>query len=189
AAAMVETTGLAAATATITAIWLRKTPPPPNQQSKYPMVDQLESLKDAPIDVIMASLHLENDSGEDAPQWIRELRPSSSQLKIPVYPEVRDPKNPWSFKEEILLEDAIVANVSRAEKKKKCRVVCRTHGVGSAYHARSDGVPVSVPTVAPQGLAILLADTATQTETSEDEASPRLFRSKSLPPMYNLDWP
>nr|GEW03651.1 hypothetical protein [Tanacetum cinerariifolium] len=100
---------------------------------KYPMVDQLESLKDAPIDVIMASLHLESDSGEDAPQWIRELRPSSSQLKIPVYPE-----------------------------KKKCRVVCRTHGVGSAHHARSDGVPVSVPTVAPQGLAILLADAATQ---------------------------
>ncbi|GJT50085.1 hypothetical protein Tco_0976242 [Tanacetum coccineum] len=53
----------------------------------------------------------------------------------------------------------------------------------------SNGVPVSVPTIAPQGLAILLADAATQTETSEDEASPRLIRSKSLPPMYNLDWP
>ncbi|GJW14241.1 hypothetical protein Tco_0018374 [Tanacetum coccineum] len=156
---------------------------------KYPMVDQLKSLKDALIDVIMASLHLESDSGEDALQWIRELRPSSSQQKIHVYPEVRDPKNPWSFKEEILLEDAIAANVSRAEKKKKCRVVCRTHRVSSAHHARSDGVPVSVPTVAPQSLAILLADAATQMETSEDEASPRLFRSKSLPPMYNLDWP
>ncbi|GJX63717.1 hypothetical protein Tco_0296617 [Tanacetum coccineum] len=33
---------------------------------KYLMVDQLESLKDALIDVIMASLHLESDSGEDA---------------------------------------------------------------------------------------------------------------------------
>nr|GEV22529.1 hypothetical protein [Tanacetum cinerariifolium] len=116
---------------------------------KYPMVDQLESLKDAPIDVIMASLHLESDTGEDAPQWIRGLRPSSSQLKIPVYPEVRDPTDPWACKEEILLTDAIAANVSRVEKKKKCRVVCRTYGVGSAYHARSDGVPVSVPTVAP----------------------------------------
>ncbi|GJW79217.1 hypothetical protein Tco_0140899 [Tanacetum coccineum] len=73
---------------------------------KYPLVDQLEKLKDAPIDLIMASLYLESDSGEDAPQWIRELRPSSSQLKIPVYPEVRNPKDPWSFKEEILLEDA-----------------------------------------------------------------------------------
>ncbi|GJS68438.1 hypothetical protein Tco_0683003 [Tanacetum coccineum] len=156
---------------------------------KFPLVDQLEKLKDAPIDLIMASLHLEGDSGEDAPQWIRELRPSSSQLKIHVYPEVRDPKDPWSIKEEILLEDAIAANISRAEKKKKCRVVYRTHGVGSAHHARSDGIPVSMPTVAPQGLAILLVDAATQTEISEDEASPRLLRSKSLPPMYNLDWP
>ncbi|GKG44038.1 hypothetical protein Tco_0483131, partial [Tanacetum coccineum] len=56
----------------------------------------------------------------------------------------------------MLLEDAIMANVSRAEKKKKCRVVCRTHGIGSAHHPRSDGISVLVPTVAPQGLAILL---------------------------------
>nr|GEX64020.1 hypothetical protein [Tanacetum cinerariifolium] len=106
---------------------------------KYPMMDQLESLKDALIDVIMASLHLESDTGDDALQWIRELRPT---------------------------------NVSHAEKKKKCRVVCRTYGVGSAHHARSDGVLVSVPTVALHGLAILLADATTQTETSEDGASP-----------------
>nr|GEY71922.1 hypothetical protein [Tanacetum cinerariifolium] len=75
--------------------------------------DPLERLKDAPIDVIMASLYLESDSGEAAPQWIRELRPSSSQLNIPVYTEVRGLKDPWSFKEEILLEDAIAANISR----------------------------------------------------------------------------
>ncbi|GKD53657.1 gypsy type transposase [Tanacetum coccineum] len=137
----------------------------------------------------MASLHLESDTGEDAPQWIRDLRPSSSQLKIPIYPEVCDPKDPWAVKEEISLEDAIAANISRAEKKKKCRVMCRTHGVGSAHHARSDGVAVSVPTAAPQGLAILLTDAATQTEGSEGEVSPRLIRSKSLPPMFNSEWP
>ncbi|GKA30338.1 hypothetical protein Tco_0716643 [Tanacetum coccineum] len=125
---------------------------------KYPIVDQLEKLKDAPIDVVMASLYLESDSGEDTSQWIRELCPSSSQLKTPVYPEVRDLKDPWSFKEEILLADAIAANISRTEKKKNCQV----------------------------GLAILLVNAATQIE---DEASPRLLRSKSLPPMYNLDWP
>ncbi|GKD71826.1 hypothetical protein Tco_1325916 [Tanacetum coccineum] len=34
---------------------------------KYPLVDQLEILKDAPIELIMASLHLESDSEEDAP--------------------------------------------------------------------------------------------------------------------------
>ncbi|GJY37805.1 hypothetical protein Tco_0424169 [Tanacetum coccineum] len=126
----------------------------------YPLIDELEQLKDAPLDVIMASLYLESDTGEDAPQSIRDLRPSSSQLKIPVYPEVRNPRNPWACKDEILLGDAIAANISRAEKNKRSRVVCRTHGVGSAHHARSDDIPV---TVAPQGLQILLADAATQT--------------------------
>ncbi|GJX98209.1 hypothetical protein Tco_0355228 [Tanacetum coccineum] len=156
---------------------------------KYPLIDHLEKLKDALIDLIMASLHLESDVGEETPQWIRELRPSSSQLKIPVYPEVHDPRDPWAFKEEMLLEDAIMANVSHAEKKKKCQVVCHTYGIGSAHHPRSDGIPVSVPTVSPQGLAILLTDAATRIETTEDEASPWFIRSKSLPPMYNLDWP
>ncbi|GJT46545.1 hypothetical protein Tco_0955260 [Tanacetum coccineum] len=155
---------------------------------KYPLIDELEKLKDAPMDIIMASLYLESDTGEDAPQWIRDLRPSSAQLKISVYPEVRDPKDPWAFKEELLLKDVIAANVSRAEKKRKCQIVCRTYGVGSAHHARSNGIPVSVPT-APQGLQILLKDAASQTELSEDGASPRLVISKSLPAMYNLDWP
>ncbi|GKB33488.1 hypothetical protein Tco_0872889 [Tanacetum coccineum] len=134
----------------------------------------------------MASLYLESDTGEDVPQFIRDLRPSSSQLKIPVYLEVRNPRNPWAYKDEILLGDAIAVNINRAEKKKKSRVVCRTPGVGSAHHARSDGIPVSVPTVAPQGLQILLADAATQTE---DKESPRLLRSKSLPALFTLDLP
>nr|GEV35812.1 hypothetical protein [Tanacetum cinerariifolium] len=63
----------------------------------------------------------------------------------------------------------------------------------TALHAlkdlKSDGILVSVPAVASQGLAILLADAATQTEIIEDEASPRLIKSKSLPPLYDLDWP
>ncbi|GJS05660.1 hypothetical protein Tco_0322168 [Tanacetum coccineum] len=84
-----------------------------------------------------------------------DIRLSSFQLKIPIYPEVRDPKDPWVIKEEVL----------------------------------SDGISVSVPTVAPQGLAILVADAAIQTEIYEDEASPRLLRSKSVPLIYNLDWP
>nr|GEU31702.1 hypothetical protein [Tanacetum cinerariifolium] len=74
-------------------------------------------------------------------------------------------------------------SLNRAKKKKKCRVVCRTHGVGFAHHARSDGVLVSVPTVAPQGLAILLVNAATQTKIS-DEASPQLLRSSSLPVIH-----
>nr|GEW27026.1 transposase (putative), gypsy type [Tanacetum cinerariifolium] len=85
---------------------------------KYPLVDQLEGLKDAPMDAIMAALYLKSDTGDDASQYIRDLRPSSSQLIIPVYPEVRDPRNPWAYKEEILLADTIAENISRAEKKK-----------------------------------------------------------------------
>nr|GEZ36347.1 hypothetical protein [Tanacetum cinerariifolium] len=108
---------------------------------KYPLLDQLEGLKDAPIDVIMAALYLENDTGEDVLQCISDLRPSSSQLTIPVYPEVRDPRNPWACKEEMGLADAIAANISRVAQKKRSRIVCRTHGVGSAHHARSDRIP------------------------------------------------
>nr|GEU94080.1 hypothetical protein [Tanacetum cinerariifolium] len=103
---------------------------------KYPLVDQLEGMRDAPMDVIMAALYLESDTGDDASQ-------------------------------EIGLADAIAANISRAEKKKRCRIVWRTHGVGSAHHARSDGVLVSAPTMVPQGLALLLADAATQTESDD----------------------
>nr|GEY65355.1 hypothetical protein [Tanacetum cinerariifolium] len=134
---------------------------------KYPLVDQLKGLRDAPMDVIMAALYLESDTGDDASQDIRDLRPSSSQLTILVYLEVCDPRNPWACKEEIGLADVIAANISRAEKKRKCRIVCRTHGVGSAHHARSDGVPVSAPTMVPQGLALLLADAVMQTESDD----------------------
>ncbi|GJS62272.1 hypothetical protein Tco_0657056 [Tanacetum coccineum] len=123
------------------------------------------------------------------PEANNKLVKAHQDLKDLKYLMVRAPEDPWDVKEEVPLEDAIATNISRAEKKKKCRVVCRTYGIGSAHHARCDGIPVSVPTVVPQGLAILLTDAGTQTLRFEDEASPRLFRSKSLPPMYNLDWP
>nr|GFA31373.1 hypothetical protein [Tanacetum cinerariifolium] len=128
---------------------------------KLPLLDQLEGLKDAPMNVIMASLYLEDDTGDDALQFKRDLRPSSSQLAIPLYPEVRDPRNPWAYIEEIKLADAIAANINRAEQKKGSRIVCRTHGVGFAHHARSDRVPVFAPIVVPQGLALILVDAAT----------------------------
>ncbi|GKB84370.1 hypothetical protein Tco_0956642 [Tanacetum coccineum] len=60
---------------------------------KYPLVDQLEGLKDALMELIVASLHLG------------------------VVPE-KMPPNPWAFKEEMMLEDAIAANISRAVKRR-----------------------------------------------------------------------
>nr|GEV87281.1 putative NB-ARC [Tanacetum cinerariifolium] len=50
------------------------------------------------------------------------LEMSSSQLTILVYPEVRDPRNPWAYTEEIKLADAIAANISRVEQKKRSRI-------------------------------------------------------------------
>ncbi|GJT40868.1 hypothetical protein Tco_0940733, partial [Tanacetum coccineum] len=109
-----------------------------------------------------------NDKFVKALQDLKDLKypivdqvESSSQLKIPIYPEVCNPKDPWAVKEELSLEDAIAANISQAEKKKICRVVCHTHSVGSAHHARSNGVAILVSTAAPQGLAFLVTDAAT----------------------------
>nr|GFC14059.1 hypothetical protein [Tanacetum cinerariifolium] len=109
---------------------------------KYPLLDQLEGLRDAPMDVIIASLYLEDDTEEDAPQFIRDLCPAPLS-------------SPFRYIQ------------SRAEQKKRNRIVCRTHGVGSAHHAQSDRVPVSAPIVVPQSLALLLVDAATQTESDD----------------------
>ncbi|GJR42170.1 hypothetical protein Tco_1310273 [Tanacetum coccineum] len=37
---------------------------------EYPLIDHMEKLKDAPIDLIMTSLHLESDVGEETPHRI-----------------------------------------------------------------------------------------------------------------------
>nr|GFA48825.1 hypothetical protein [Tanacetum cinerariifolium] len=85
---------------------------------KYPMLDQLEGLKDAPMDVIMVALYLESDT--------RGM-----------------PHN--------LYATSIPAPLSSP----------------SPCTRRSDSVPVSVPTVVPQGLALLLVDAATQTDLED----------------------
>nr|GEZ57971.1 hypothetical protein [Tanacetum cinerariifolium] len=85
---------------------------------KYPLLDQLEGLNDAPMDVIMAALYLESDTGGMPHNIYATSAPAP--LSSP---------SPCIF--------------------------------------RSDGVPVSVPTVVPQGLALLLVDAATQTDLED----------------------
>nr|GEU64477.1 hypothetical protein [Tanacetum cinerariifolium] len=85
---------------------------------KCPLLDQLEGLKDAPMDVIMAALYLESDTGGM-------------------------PHN--------LYATSIPAPLSSP----------------SPCTRRSDGVSVSVPTVVPQGHALLLVDAATQTDLED----------------------
>nr|GEW03744.1 hypothetical protein [Tanacetum cinerariifolium] len=89
---------------------------------RYRLLDQLEGLKDASMDVIMAALYLESDTGG---------------MLHPLY------------------VTSVPAPLSSPSL------------VGSPHHARSDGVPVSVPTVVPQGLALLLVDAATQTDLED----------------------
>nr|GEV69223.1 reverse transcriptase domain-containing protein [Tanacetum cinerariifolium] len=138
------------------------------------------------LEVMQAYDSEANNKYLQALQELKDLKyPIVDQLESYRRPQWRDP---WVVKEEMLLEEAIVANISRAEKKKRCWVVCRTNGIGSAHHTRSDDVLVSVPTIAPLGLAILLANAATYTEISKDDASPRFLRSKSLPPMSFSLW-
>ncbi|GJV03551.1 hypothetical protein Tco_1337120 [Tanacetum coccineum] len=82
---------------------------------------------------------------------------------------VRDPRDPWVLKEEMMLE---VPRIT----------------LGLTVF------PVlEVPMFLLHGLDILF-DSGCSLPGTEDinrriEASPRLIRSKSLPPMYNLDWP
>nr|GEU77825.1 hypothetical protein [Tanacetum cinerariifolium] len=80
-------------------------------------------------------------------------------------------------------------NVEIVKELESLRVQFSDLQVSNHQLSQSDSVPVSVPTVAPQGLAILLADAATRTDITKDETSPKLLRSKSLLPMYSLDWP
>nr|GFB05011.1 hypothetical protein [Tanacetum cinerariifolium] len=85
---------------------------------KYPLLNKFEGLKDAPMDVIMAALYLESDTG-------------------------RMPHN--------LYATSVPAPLNSP----------------SPCTRRLDGVPVSVPTVVPQGLALLLVDAATQTDLED----------------------
>nr|GFB56676.1 hypothetical protein [Tanacetum cinerariifolium] len=83
---------------------------------KFSLLDQLEGLKDAPMDVIIAALYLESDTGGM-------------------------PHNTYAISDPAPLSYLSPCIRSRAEKKKKCRIVCRTHGVGSAHHASAFCAP------------------------------------------------
>nr|GEU57139.1 hypothetical protein [Tanacetum cinerariifolium] len=85
---------------------------------KYPLLDQLESLKDAPMDVIMDALYLECDTGGMPHNIYATSAPAPFSSPSPCI-------------------------------------------------RRLDGVLVFVPTVVPQGLALLLVDAATQTDLED----------------------
>nr|GEZ42993.1 hypothetical protein [Tanacetum cinerariifolium] len=111
---------------------------------------ELEDMRAPFSDLQVSNERIAKGMSEGLRHGVEHRQAQLSLESIEAYdPEVHDLMIPWAYKEEMLLADAIAANISRAEKKKKCRIVCRTHGVGFAHHARSDGVLVSVPTVVP----------------------------------------
>nr|GEZ79065.1 transposase (putative), gypsy type [Tanacetum cinerariifolium] len=99
---------------------------------KYPLMDQLEGLKDAPMDVIMAA--------------IIYARPP---------PQILSAHHP---------------GISRGTRPPESLGMQGRYWIGGCYcgeHQSSDHVPVSAPIVVLQGLALLLVDAATQTESDD----------------------
>ncbi|GJV02787.1 hypothetical protein Tco_1336356 [Tanacetum coccineum] len=85
-----------------------------------PLLDQLEALKDSPLELLMSSLTLEGSHGEEnsTPEfWL--LQHVSKQVTVPVYYEHGGSRITGSISHEIFLFEALAASHARAEKRKK----------------------------------------------------------------------
>ncbi|GJR66218.1 hypothetical protein Tco_0012283 [Tanacetum coccineum] len=89
----------------------------------FPLLDQLEALKDSPLELLMSSLTLEGSYSEhDLTPEFRKLHFVSNQVTMPVYYECGGSKDPGSISHEILMSDALAASHARCEKHKKARL-------------------------------------------------------------------
>ncbi|GJZ46070.1 hypothetical protein Tco_0593666 [Tanacetum coccineum] len=80
---------------------------------------ELESLKDSPLELLVSSLTLEGDHGEDDPTpEFRKLQLVSNQVTVLVYYERSGSRDPGSISHEVLLSDALTSR-SHGEKHKK----------------------------------------------------------------------
>ncbi|GJW97825.1 hypothetical protein Tco_0179633 [Tanacetum coccineum] len=81
----------------------------------FPLLDELESLKDYPLALIMSALTLKDGQGnkDDAPEFAR-FQPSIDQVVMPVYSES------GSVDREMLLSDAIPTIRQSAERRGLC---------------------------------------------------------------------
>ncbi|GJS34886.1 hypothetical protein Tco_0533268, partial [Tanacetum coccineum] len=103
----------------------------------FPLLDELESLKDSPLALIMFVLILKDDQGNiDATPEFARFQPSLDQVTVPVYSES------GSVDREILLSDAIPAIRQSAERRGLCPPSSSTLGgaFGSAPPDSSLGV-------------------------------------------------
>ncbi|GKF03111.1 hypothetical protein Tco_0030034, partial [Tanacetum coccineum] len=72
----------------------------------FSLLDQLEALKDAPIEPLMPSLKLEGSHGKDDPTLeFRKLQPVFDKVTVPVYYKRGGSRDPGSISHEILLSN------------------------------------------------------------------------------------
>ncbi|GJZ96494.1 hypothetical protein Tco_0668828 [Tanacetum coccineum] len=81
----------------------------------FSFLEELETLKDSPLDLIMSALTLEGDANSTLE--LRKLQPSLDQVTVPVYSESSGSRGPSSISHEMLLSDAIPAIRGRAKER------------------------------------------------------------------------
>ncbi|GJV81230.1 hypothetical protein Tco_1517100 [Tanacetum coccineum] len=130
-----------------------------------PLLDQLEALKDSPLELLMSSLTLEGSHGEEnlTPEFW-PLQHASEQVTMLVYYECGGSRNPSSISHKILIFDALAASYSRAEKRKKdaslSLVVGEPSVVASGLPTGSLAQSVQAPSVNLVALAAVSRETS-----------------------------
>ncbi|GKB83051.1 hypothetical protein Tco_0949946 [Tanacetum coccineum] len=115
----------------------------------FPLLDQLEALKDSPLKLLMSSLTLEGDHGEEDPTpEFRKLQPVFDQVTVSVYYERGGSRDPRSISNEILLFDALAASQVCAEKRRK----------GASLSLETGGPSVVMPFASSQETSLVVAD-------------------------------
>ena len=123
---------------------------------ELPHIAMMVHDQDYPISVIMQGLTLarhQAEGAEDQPDYY--LKPDESQLKVHIFARPHDVLEPFKLEKEISLQESLDAHVSRLTRKKGKKGKAIHYGLGVAHIPRSDGVPVSVATVAPKDAEIL----------------------------------
>ena len=145
----------------------------------FPHIAQLERDQDYPISVIMQGLTLARHIAEDAeaqPDFF--LKPDESQLKVPIFARPRDMLNPFALEKEISLKKSLEAHATRLARKQGVKGKAILCGVGAAHLPRSDGIPVSVPTVSQEDSSLLRRlDEAGQVASTASSSGHRRARS------------
>ncbi|GJU08128.1 hypothetical protein Tco_1124558 [Tanacetum coccineum] len=94
----------------------------------FPLLDELESLKDSPLALIMSALTLKDDHGNtNATSEFRQFQPSLDQVIMPIYSESD------SIDREMLLSDAILTIRQSAERRRLCSPSSSTLGGASSF--------------------------------------------------------